>query len=158
MGLIPPKKWTPSLADECLPHRERGSPRLGEPHTRRGHDPPLRIYICDKSQICAPPSLSHKNKLYIYIWFWPTLHTWLTWPISLICKGKIPYHMNRMNTHYHISRMSAPYHTSRMKTPYHPSGLTLLITQVGLTHLNTKVGLTHLITPVGLTHLITQVG
>ena len=35
MGLIPPKKWTPSLADECLPHRERGSPRLGEPRTRR---------------------------------------------------------------------------------------------------------------------------
>jgi len=33
MGLIPPKKWTHSLADECLPHRERGSPRLGEPHT-----------------------------------------------------------------------------------------------------------------------------
>ena len=30
MGLIPPKKWTPSLADECLPHWERGSPRLGE--------------------------------------------------------------------------------------------------------------------------------
>ena len=32
MVLIPPKKWTPSLADECLPHRERGSPsvRLGE--------------------------------------------------------------------------------------------------------------------------------
>jgi len=30
MGLIPPKKWTPSLADECLPHRERGSPRFGE--------------------------------------------------------------------------------------------------------------------------------
>ena len=35
MGLIPPKKWTPSLADECIPHQERGSPRLGEPHTRR---------------------------------------------------------------------------------------------------------------------------
>jgi len=35
MGLIPPKKWTPSLADECLPHRERGSPRLGEPHTQQ---------------------------------------------------------------------------------------------------------------------------
>ena len=31
MGLIPPKNWTPSLADECLPHRERG------------HDPPLGI-------------------------------------------------------------------------------------------------------------------
>jgi hypothetical protein len=31
MWLIPPKKWTPSLADECLPHRERGAPRLGEP-------------------------------------------------------------------------------------------------------------------------------
>jgi len=35
MGLISPKKWTPSLADELLPHRERGSRRLGEPHTRR---------------------------------------------------------------------------------------------------------------------------
>ena len=35
MGLTPPKKWTPSLADECLPHQERGSPRLGEPYTRR---------------------------------------------------------------------------------------------------------------------------
>jgi len=35
MVLIPPKKWTPSLADECLPHRERGSFRLGEPHTWR---------------------------------------------------------------------------------------------------------------------------
>jgi len=41
-GLIPPQKWTPSLADECLPHRERGSPRLGE--SRQGHDPPLIIH------------------------------------------------------------------------------------------------------------------
>ena len=31
MGLIPLKKWTPSLADECLSHRERG------------HDPPLYV-------------------------------------------------------------------------------------------------------------------
>ena len=28
-GEFRPKKWTPSLADECLPHR------------KRGHDPPL---------------------------------------------------------------------------------------------------------------------
>jgi hypothetical protein len=35
MGLIPPKKWTSSLADECLSHRERGSLRLSEPHARR---------------------------------------------------------------------------------------------------------------------------
>jgi hypothetical protein len=35
MGLIPPKKWTPSLADERLPDWERGSPRLGEPRTWR---------------------------------------------------------------------------------------------------------------------------
>jgi hypothetical protein len=27
MGLILPKKWTPSLADECLPHRDRVSAR-----------------------------------------------------------------------------------------------------------------------------------
>ena len=43
MGLIPPKKWTPSLADECLPHRERGSASLALGKSRRGHDPPLRI-------------------------------------------------------------------------------------------------------------------
>ena len=29
------KKVDTSLADECLPHRERGSFRLGEPHTWR---------------------------------------------------------------------------------------------------------------------------
>ena len=28
MGLIPFKNWTPSLADRCLPHRERGSPSV----------------------------------------------------------------------------------------------------------------------------------
>jgi len=48
MGLIPPKKWTPSLADKCLPHRERGcrgsaSLTLGE--SRRGDDPLLLMFM-----------------------------------------------------------------------------------------------------------------
>ena len=56
MGLIPPKKRTPSLADECLPHWERGSPRLGEPHTRRfsamSFDPPLCMLVRLNARWC----------------------------------------------------------------------------------------------------------
>ena len=53
MGLIPPKKWTPSLADECLPHRERDSPRLGEPHIRRvsARSWPTLIYTIANSAV-----------------------------------------------------------------------------------------------------------
>ena len=51
MGLISPKNCPPSLADECLPHRERGSPSLTLGESRRGHDPPLVMMINTRADL-----------------------------------------------------------------------------------------------------------